>query len=216
MCVCLCAVYVCVVWYLCMCVCVVWFPCVGGVVCVCGCLCMCVWYMRVMCGMWYLCACVVSACACMYTRVCIHSDSKISFQAVLPLILYDLLARACVKVMLAMLKLAQTETRAAWDNGVVKLSGCRWGHSLGAEVALRKWGGPLDKGGSALAWDGPGAQIPSVEWSSVRGLLPEGWKQRPQDLHSFPVILSLGAKAVGWPLVHWVSGFISGLGPGDC
>ena len=124
-----CMCMMCGAWYLCLCMCVdsVWRLsfCVC-VVCVCA-----VWYMVSACT----CACVVSALACMCTRVCMLSDSKISFQAVFPLILCDLLAGGWVKVMPAMLKLAQIGTQAAWDNGVAELSGWSWGQSSRAETA---------------------------------------------------------------------------------
>ena len=117
----------CGVWYLHVCLCMY---CVVSV-------CVCVLYV---CAAWYMvstctCACVVSVLACVCTHVCVRSHSKISFQAVFPLIQCDLLAGGWVKVMPAMLKLAQIGTQAAWDNGVVELSGWSWGQSSGAETA---------------------------------------------------------------------------------
>ena len=119
---------------MCVCACIVWFLCVWRL---CVCVCVCVVYV---CAVWYMvstctCVCVVSVLACVCTHVCVHSDSKISFQAVFPLIQCDLLAGGWVKVMLAMLKLAQIGMQAAWDKGVVELSGWSWGQSSGAETA---------------------------------------------------------------------------------
>ena len=77
--VCMCA-SVCVVWFLCMCV---W----RLSLCVCVCVCVCVCGICVCCvvhGSMCTCACVVSVLACVCTRVCMHSDSEISFQAVFP------------------------------------------------------------------------------------------------------------------------------------
>ena len=102
----------------------------GVCLCVCG-ICVCC----VVRGSACTCACAVSVLACVCTRVCVHSDSEISFQPVFPLILCDLLAGGWVKVMPAVLKLAQTGTQAAWDSRVVELSGWRWGQSSGAETA---------------------------------------------------------------------------------
>ena len=102
----------------------------GVCVCVCG-ICVCC----VVRGSTCTCACAVSVLACVCTRVCVHSDSEISFQPVFPLILCDLLAGGWVKAMPAVLKLAQTGTQAAWDSRVVELSGWRWGQSSGAETA---------------------------------------------------------------------------------
>lgn len=107
------------------CLCVLCGSCVHVCLCVC---CMVSVYVRVeavfvcvcvayVCAVWDMvsmctCACVVSALACVCTRVCMHSDSEISFQAVFPLILCDLLVGGWVKAMPAVLKLAQPGGRA--------------------------------------------------------------------------------------------------------
>lgn len=122
-----CVVDVCCVVYVCLwvgvCVCCVVLVCMCVSVCVVWFLCMCVWRLSLcvcvayVCAVWDMvsmctCACVVSALACVCTRVCMHSDSEISFQAVFPLILCDLLVGGWVKAMPAVLKLAQPGGRA--------------------------------------------------------------------------------------------------------
>ena len=74
--------------HVCLCVCcmVSVYVCVEAVlVCVCVCVCVCgICVCCVVHGSMCTCACAVSVLACVCTRVCMHSDSEISFQAVFP------------------------------------------------------------------------------------------------------------------------------------